>query len=95
MILYTCGLKYKGTNATHPCARALNSLDRAGYEYEHRVVKGYRFVPWTRLSRNKDRAEIKALSGTNEVPVLVLDNGEVVSGSSRIAHWAREHPAAK
>jgi glutathione S-transferase len=34
------------------------------------------------------------LSGTNEVPILVLDDGEVVSGSGRIVHWAREHPAA-
>jgi glutathione S-transferase len=94
MILYTCGQKYRG-GASHFCARALTALDKAGYEYEHRVVKGYRLVPWHRLTRNKDRAEIKALSGTNEVPVLVLDNGEVVSGSGRIAHWAKEHPAAK
>jgi glutathione S-transferase len=94
MILYTCGQKYR-FGASHPCARALNSLDKAGYEYEHRVLRGYRFMPWTRPSRNKDRAEVKALSGTNEVPVLILDNGEVVSGSGRIARWAKEHPAAK
>ena len=94
MILFTCGLKKTG-NLSHPCGRAAKALDEAGYEYELRAVKGYRLVPWTRMSRNKDRAEIKALSGTNEVPVLVLDDGEVVSGSGSIAHWAREHPKAQ
>ena len=52
-------------------------------------------MPWTWGSRDKERAEIKKLSGTNEVPILVLDDGEVVSGSSTIARWAKQHPAAK
>ena len=92
MILFTCGLK---KSFGHPCGRAAKALDDAGYEYELRPVKGYRLVPWTRSSRNKDRAEIKALSGTNEVPVLVLDDGEVISDSSRIVKWAKEHPRAQ
>jgi glutathione S-transferase len=50
--------------------------------------------PWTWASRAKDRAEVKRLSGTNEVPILVLDDGRVVSGSGAIARWAREHPRA-
>lgn len=95
MILYTCGLKRRGGSMIHACARAINSLDKAGYSYEHRTVKGYRLVPWTRPSRSEDRAEIKAMSGTNEVPILVLDDGEVVSGSSHIARWAKEHPATR
>ena len=91
MILFTCGLKKTG-NYSHPCGRAAKALDDAGYTYELRAVKGYRLVPWTRMSRSKDRAEIKALSGTNEVPVLILDDGEVISDSRRIVKWAREHP---
>ena len=94
MILYTCGQKTHGPAFAHPCARAGKALDEAGYTYELRTVKGYRFVPWTRPSRNEDRAEIKRLSGTNEVPILVLDDGEVISDSAAIARWAREHPAA-
>ncbi|MGN6586986.1 MAG: glutathione S-transferase N-terminal domain-containing protein, partial [Solirubrobacterales bacterium] len=39
-----------------------------------------------------DREEVKRLSGTNEVPILVLDDGEVISGSGTIARWAKEHP---
>jgi glutathione S-transferase len=58
-------------------------------------VGGYRLMPWTWRSRGEERGEIKKLSGTNEVPILVLDDGEVVSGSSTIARWAGEHPTAK
>jgi glutathione S-transferase len=57
-------------------------------------VKGYRAVPWQRLSRESDREEIIRLSGTPEVPILVLDDGTVISDSRRIVRWAREHPAA-
>ena len=41
------------------------------------MVGGYRLMPWTWARRDDDRAEIKKLSGTNEVPILVLDDGEV------------------
>jgi glutathione S-transferase len=92
VILYTCGQKKAAASLGHPCGRAAKALDTAGYTYEVRPVKGYRFVPWTRPSRKKDRAEVIALSGTPEVPVLVLDDGTVISDSSRIVRWAREHP---
>ena len=52
-------------------------------------------MPWTWGSRDEERAEVKELSGTNEVPILVLDDGEVISGSGTIARWAREHPLAQ
>ena len=92
MVLYTCGLKTNGPGLTHPCARAGKALDGAGYEYELKTVRGYRLGPWTWGTRNADREEVKRLSGTNEVPILVLDDGAVVSGSGAIARWAKEHP---
>jgi glutathione S-transferase len=52
-------------------------------------------APWTWGSRGADRAEVKELSGTNEVPILVLDDGEVISGSGVISRWAKEHPLAR
>jgi glutathione S-transferase len=94
VILYTCGQKKLGPAAVHPCAKAAKALDAAGHEYEMKVVKGYRLVAWTWSRRDEDRAEVRELSGTNEVPILVLDDGEVVSGSSTIARWARENPAS-
>jgi glutathione S-transferase len=95
MVLYTCGQKKQGPAVMHPCAKAAKALDGAGYRYEIRTVGSYRLLPWTWGSRNEDRAEVKKLSGTNEVPILVLDDGEVVSGSGVIAHWAKEHPAER
>ena len=95
MVLYTCGQKKRGPGAVHPCAKAAKALDAAGYRYELRTVGGYRLMPWTWGSRDEERAEIRKLSGANEVPILVLDDGEVVAGSSVIASWAKEHPAAR
>lgn len=95
MILYTCGQKTTGPGFAHPCAKAGKALDAAGYEYELKTVGGYRAMPWTWGSRKKDRAEIRKLSGTDEVPILVLDDGEVISGSGTIARWAKEHPASR
>jgi len=95
MVLYTCGQKTVGPGFAHPCAKAGKALDAAGYEYEIKTVGGYRMGFWTWGSRSEDRAEVKKLSGTNEVPILVLDDGEVISGSGAIARWAREHPVAR
>lgn len=95
MILYTCGQRKRGPAFAHPCAKAAKALDAAGYEYELRTVGGYRMAAWTWGSRDDDRAEVKRLSGTNEVPVLVLDDGEVVSGSGAIARWAKQHPSSR
>jgi glutathione S-transferase len=95
MLLYTCGQKKSMGSLGHPCGKAAKALDEAGFEYDIKVVGGYRLALWTRPSRDEDRAEVRELSGTNEVPILVLDDGEVISGSGTIARWAREHPLAK
>jgi glutathione S-transferase len=94
MVLYTCGQRTHAASLGHPCGRAGKALDDAGYEYELKIVGGYRLAIWTWGSRNEDREEVKRLSGTNEVPILVLDDGEVVSGSGAIARWANEHPSS-
>jgi glutathione S-transferase len=95
MVLYTCGQKKRAATLGHPCGRAAKALDSAGYSYEIKVVGSYRLMPWTWGGRDEERAEVKKLSGTNEVPILVLDDGEVVSGSGTIARWAKQHPAAR
>ena len=95
MVLYTCEQKKTGPAMLHPCAKAAKALDEAGYEYEIRTVKGYRMMFWTWGSRKQDRAEVRKLSGSDEVPIVVLDDGEVISGSGTIAAWAAEHPAAR
>lgn len=39
------------------------------------------------------RREVEKVSGQRAVPVLVLDDGEVVADSKRIVEWAEAHPA--
>lgn len=93
MKLYVCGQGTNGPGAMHPCAKAGKALDKAGHAYELVKVGGYRMMPWTWGSREEDRQEVKELSGTNEVPILVLDDGTVISDSPAIAKWAKENPA--
>jgi glutathione S-transferase len=76
----------------HPCGRAANALDEHGHSYEWRKVKGGRLKFWTWPNRARDRAEIKRLSGQRAVPILVLDNGQVVVGSGEIVQWAHDNP---
>lgn len=90
MKLYTCGQKGDWGSLGHPCGRAADALRRAGHEYTVEVVDGYRLLPWTRRGK---RDEVRRLSGQENVPILVLDDGNVISGSGRIAKWAKANPA--
>jgi len=99
MVLYTCSLqKFAGSPPAplaHPCGRAAKALDDAGHAYEIKTVKGGTLRLWTWPSRARDRAEVERLSSQRSVPILVLDDGEVVTGSGQIVEWARTHePAA-
>jgi Glutathione S-transferase, N-terminal domain len=99
VILYTCtdGKSFGGLPGplAHPCGKAAKALDEAGHSYELRQVKGGTLKVWTWPSRAQDRAEVERLSGQRGVPILVLDDGEVIAGSGNIVHWARENlPAA-
>jgi glutathione S-transferase len=97
VILYTCqfGPSYGSLGPlSHPCGRAGKALDDAGLEYERRRVKGGSLMFWTWRSRAKDREEVERLSGQRGVPILVLDDGEVIAGSGEIARWAGSHSKA-
>jgi glutathione S-transferase len=93
VILYTCSLGKLGGSPppplAHPCGRAAKALDDAGHEYEIKQVKGGRLRPWTWSHYAADRAEVERLSGQRTVPILVLDGGEVITGSGPIASWAQ------
>ena len=94
MLLYTCPARTHGASAPlikHPCGVAAQALDAAGHPYEVKVVGGFKNVP---LSRRGKRGEIRELTGQEDVPVLVLDDGKTVSGSGAIVDWAASHRAA-
>src|ERR1035441_1655676 len=95
MILYTCPARTHGADAPlikHPCGVAAQALDRAGHAYTVKVVGGFKNLP---LSRRGRRAEIIALTGQQDVPVLVLEDGTTVQGSSAIRTWAISHEASQ
>ncbi len=95
MILYTCteGKAFGGLPGpiAHPCGRAAKALDGAGHSYECKQVNGGTLKFWTWPNRARDRAEIEQLSGQRAVPILVLDDGKVVTGSGAIVRWARDN----
>lgn len=95
MILYTCtdGKMFGSLPGpiAHPCGRAAKALDDAGHTYEWKKVKGGTLKLWTLPSRARDRAEIEQVSGQRAVPILVLDDGEVVIGSGAIVRWANDN----
>lgn len=91
MILYTCAARKLGADAPivkHPCGVAAKALDESGHRYEHKVVGGFKRIP---LSRRGRRTEILELTGQEDVPLLVTDDGTLVQGSQAIVAWARAH----
>jgi hypothetical protein len=98
VILYACvaGTDFGSLPApiAHPCGRAHKALQDAGHAHEVRKVGGGKMLLWTWRTRARDRAEIERLSGQRAVPILVLDDGEVITGSGSIVRWAHEHEPA-
>lgn len=74
----------------HPCKIAHDALKAAGHCPEVVKVYGFGSLPDVLPGRK----EVKRLTGASWVPVLVLDNGEVITESEEIAAWARAHPVA-
>ena len=52
-------------------------------------VYGFGFLP----DITRGRREVTRLTGESFVPVLVLDQGEVVTRSDDIVAWAKANPA--
>lgn len=86
--LYTCPAK-DAAPLVHPCGRAARALREHGHAFELRTVPGFKALPWTRRGK---RAPIRELTGQEDVPVFVGDDGTVVAGNRAIVAWAAEHP---
>jgi glutathione S-transferase len=88
MVLYTCPAGTHGAELPlikHPCGIAAKALDDAGHSYTTKTVGGFKKVPFSRIGK---REEIVELTGQEDVPVLVLQDGTVVAGSGAIVAWA-------
>lgn len=93
MKLYVCYGTFRSPRpGGHPCGNAYRALREAGHEPEVIRSYGLGILPGI-FNRTSGRQEVKRLTGSYMVPVLVTDSGEVVSDSRRIAEWARANPA--
>lgn len=96
MKLYVCWGTFTKTPRPggHPCGNAYEALREAGHDPQ--VVKAYGLgmLPDQVFNRTSGRQEVRKLTGESQVPVLVTDDGEVVTESKDIVAWARAHPAS-
>jgi glutathione S-transferase len=94
MKLYICwGTFQTPRPGGHPCANAHKALKEAGHEPEVVKVHGLGFGPKFLNVMTDGRREVEKISGQREVPVLVLDDGEVITDSKNIVNWAEANPA--
>jgi hypothetical protein len=77
----------------HPCHNAYQALKMAGHDPDVIKVRGLGIGPSFMHLITSGRREVEEVSGQRAVPVLVADDGEVVTDSSRIVEWAEAHPA--
>jgi glutathione S-transferase len=90
MKLYICwGTFQTPRPGGHPCANAHAALEEAGHQPE--VIKTRGLAPFGRL--NLGRRKVKEKTGQWWVPVLELDDGELITDSKAIVAWAKANPA--
>jgi hypothetical protein len=91
MKLYVCWGTFRSPRpGGHPCRNAHEALTDAGWDPDVEKVYGLGILG---DALNPTRRKVRKLSGQNMVPVLVTDDEEVISGSDKIAKWARDNPA--
>ena len=84
LTLYVCHID-EGGPKPHACKRAQRALHSAGHDFEKIVfARGKLFGLFTKGRR----PELKALSGQEQLPVLVLPDGSTVNGSASIIAWS-------
>lgn len=93
MKLYVCyGTFSSPRPGGHPCRNAYEALREAGHDPEVIRSYGLGILPGV-FNRTRGRQEVKKLTGSYVVPVLVTDDDQVVSDSKNIVAWAQDNPA--
>lgn len=89
LMLYVCHID-EGGPRPHACKRAQQALREAGVDFEKVVFARGR--PFGLFTKGR-RPELKAMSGQEQLPVLMLPDGSTVNGSASIIAWAKANPA--
>jgi len=90
--LFVCWGLFPTPRPGHPCRNAHAALVAAGHAPAVVRSYGWGLLP-AGLNRTAGRREVRRLTGSDWVPVLVADDGEVVRGTEAIVRWAARHPA--
>lgn len=92
MKLYVCYGTFRTPLHKHPCLAAHEALLAAGHDPEVKKVYGWGPLPkWM----NPKRRHVRELTGgSNWVPVLESDDGQMLGkNTSEIVAWAKANPA--
>ncbi len=81
--LYVCHGD-EGGPKIHPCRRVQEALHSAGIPYEKVVAAHGSPIPFLRKG---SRAELRAATGAEKLPVLKLADGTVIRPSKAILAW--------
>jgi hypothetical protein len=87
LTLYVCWGLFRTPRPGHPCRNAYDGLIVAGHSPAVVRCYGWGLLPsW--LNRSHGRREVRRLTGTSWVPVLLTPDRSVVAGSQAIIAWA-------
>ena len=93
MKLYICWGTFPSPRpGGHPCRNAYHALKEAGHDPEVVKTYGTGLLP-EGLNAKAGRGPVVEKTGQKWVPVLVLDDGEVIQDSKKIVAWAKKNPA--
>jgi glutathione S-transferase len=85
LTLYVCHID-EGGPRPHACKRVQQALRSAGHDFEKIVFARGR--PFGLFTKGR-RPELRAMSGQEQLPVLMLPDGSTVNGSASIIAWAK------
>lgn len=95
MKLYICyGTFPSPRPGGHPCKNAYEALRAAGHEPELVRTYGLGLLP-AAVNRRMGREVVVEKTGQQWVPVLELDDGQVIHPSQKIVDWAERNPATQ
>ena len=86
--LYVCHGDAGGPRI-HPCRRVQEAMRAKGIAYEKVIAAGGSPIPFLRKG---SRADLRAATGAEKLPTLMLADGTVITHSKAILSWVEQQP---